>query len=105
MSPKASSPAGGDPLSSQSLLRDPHDEDIVRGMEEPLNLLGPWVKEAATESGDIKDQHLRWKDKIPKMEGELQNLTLRFSKHQYSLASLRLFQQQVSQMGQQGVSN
>lgn len=36
MSPKASSPAGGDPLSSQSLLRDPHDEDIVRGMEEPL---------------------------------------------------------------------
>lgn len=36
MSPKASSPAWGDPLSSHPLLRDPHDEDIVRGLEEPL---------------------------------------------------------------------
>lgn len=71
MSPKASSPAGGDPLSSQSLFRDPHDEDIVRAMEEPLHLLGPWVKEAATESGDIEDQHLRWKANIPKTESEL----------------------------------
>lgn len=55
MSPKASSPARGDPLSSHPLLRDsplPRNED-TKGRAPQL--LGPWVKEGAAESGDIRN--------------------------------------------------
>lgn len=55
MSPKAPSQAWGVTHSSGI----PHNEDTVRGRAELLTLQGPWVKEAATESNDIKEQYMR----------------------------------------------